>query len=131
MLNLNGLHQAGHDFDTKHISDISSFQNYSRRYLASLRRITDAMLFQIGSNWGGDRKQPLVEARADSEKLEMLSSLLHGSGGTNFTDAYAHHEEDKRIEYSEQQELIKSKHENGHWAFLEQYPGANRKSEVQ
>src|SRR3546814_2247814 len=52
MLHLNVLHHAGHDFDTKHISDISSFQNYSRRYLASLRRITDAMLFQIGSNWG-------------------------------------------------------------------------------
>src|SRR3546814_2691816 len=38
MLHLNVLHHAGHDFDTKHISDISSFQNYSRRYLASLRR---------------------------------------------------------------------------------------------
>src|SRR3546814_246946 len=113
MLHLNVLHHAGHDFDTKHISDISSFQNYSRRYLASLRRITDAMLFQIGSNWGGDRKQPLVEARADSEKLEMLSSLLHESGWTNFTVAYAHHEEDKRIEYSEQHELMNSKNDNG------------------
>src|SRR3546814_6057076 len=75
------------------------------------------MLFQIGSNWGGDRKQPLVEARADSEKLEMLSSLLHESGWTNFTVAYAHHEEDKRIEYSEQHELMKSKNDNGTWAF--------------
>src|SRR3546814_14601697 len=81
------------------------------------------MLFQIGSNWGGDRKQPLVEARADSEKLEMLSSLLHESGWTNFTVAYAHHEEDKRIEYSEQHERMKSKNANGTWPFLDQFTG--------
>src|SRR3546814_8996261 len=98
MLHLNVLHHAGHDFDTKRISDISSFQNYSRRYLASLRRITDAMLFQIGSNWGGDRKQTLVEASADSEKLEMLSSLLHESGWTNFTVDYAHRSEEHTTE---------------------------------
>lgn len=125
MLHLNVLHHAGHDFDAELVTERSGFAEYTRRYLASLREVTDAMLFQMGSNWGGDRNQPLVDGRADAEKLVTFSAWLLNSGWTPLAIAYAHRRENGRIEYNRLDERAagQSGEERYSWAFLDRFPG--------
>ncbi|HEY3519661.1 MAG TPA: hypothetical protein VGK80_01315 [Rhodanobacteraceae bacterium] len=124
MLHLNVLHHAGHDFDAELVPERSGFAGYARRYLSSLREITGEMLFQMGSNWGGDRNQPLVDVRADAEKLETFTAWLRDSGWNLRATAYAHHREDERIEYSRIDGHAGRPGETvGSWAFLDRFPG--------
>lgn len=125
MLHLNVLHHAGHDFDGKLVPERSGFAEYARCYLASLREITGAMLFQIGSNWGGDRNQPLVDVHADAKKLATFEAWLRDSGWTPLAIAYAHHHEDGRIEYERLNERAAGQSGEGSssWSFLDRFPG--------
>lgn len=125
MLHLNVLHHAGHDFDAELVPGRSAFAEYARRYLSSLRNVTNAMLFQLGSNWGGDRNQPLVDVRADAEKLATFGAWLRDSGWTSFIAAYAHHHEKGRIEYENIDSLNtgQSSEDKGSWPFLDRFPG--------
>ena len=125
MLHLNVLHHAGHDFDAELVLEKSGFAEYARRYLTSLRAVTDAMLFQMGSNWGGDRNQPLVDVRADAEKLATFGAWLRDSGWNPLAIAYAHRRENGRIEYERQDEPASGQpgEAAGSWAFLDGFPG--------
>ena len=125
MLHLNVLHHAGHDFDRELVPERSGFAEYARSYLACLREITSAMLFQVGSNWGGDRNQPLVDVRADAEKLATFEAWLGDSGWTTREIAYAHRREDGRIEYNRlgRQASGQPGESVDSWAFLDQFPG--------
>ncbi|MGN2249506.1 hypothetical protein ACFWZ1_05435 [Frateuria sp. GZRe14] len=91
MLHLNVLHHAGHDFDTALVPEKAAFPSYAKRYLALLRERAEGMLFQIGSNWGGDKAQPLVPMRNDLEKLETFTGWLHGANWALRAVAYARH----------------------------------------
>ena len=125
MLHLNVLHHAGHDFDSDLVPERSGFAGYAQRYLSGLREVTRAMLFQMGSNWGGDRNQPLVDVRADAEKLAMFGAWLHDSGWNQLAVAYAHREENGRIEYNRLDEHAakQSGEDSNSWSFLDQFPG--------
>lgn len=76
LLHLNVLHHAGHDFDGDIVQSISEFSDYAVRYLGALRTRAHSMLFQLGSNWGGDKQRPLVGVRDDVLKLRMFSNWL-------------------------------------------------------
>lgn len=80
LLHLNVIHHAGHDYDQKHVPSIGSFDAYAVRYLRALRERAGEMIFQMGSNWGGDRAQPLVPVTADIEKLSLMSRFLLSAG---------------------------------------------------
>jgi len=124
MLHLNVLHHAGHDFDKELVPSLGDFPEYAKRYLSALRHATGAMLFQLGSNWGGDRSQPLIDVRADAGKLALFSGWLRKAGWTPSATAYAHRGDEGRIEYSR---LDESNAELGEasmsWSFLDQFPG--------
>ena len=121
MLHLNVLHHAGHDFDAELVPERSGFAEYIRRYLSSLREVTRSMLFQMGSNWGGDRNQPLVDVRADAEKLATFGGWLRNSGWTPLAIAYAHRGEDGHVEYDRLDE--RAAEQSGSWTFLDRFPG--------
>jgi hypothetical protein len=76
LLHLNVLHHAGHDFDSSIVPNKSAFPQYAQRYLTHLRKRTTEMLFQMGSNWGGDKNQPLVGLRDDLKKLKIFHQWL-------------------------------------------------------
>lgn len=80
LLHLNVLHHAGHDFDVPDVPQKEAFPKYAQRYLSALRERTSGMFFQVGSNWGGDKNQPLVGARDDLAKLEMFAYWLCNAG---------------------------------------------------
>ena len=60
LINFNVLHHAGVDFDRKFISDESNFTDYAQIYLSKLKSKTSMMYFQMGYNWGGNKKKPIV-----------------------------------------------------------------------
>lgn len=100
LLHLNVLHHAGHDFDAELVPGKGGFADYARRYLRELRERADGMFFQMGSNWGGDKRQPLVGVREDVQKLETFSSWL-GSAGWQVTEiAYAMHRADGGVKFT-------------------------------
>lgn len=125
MLHLNVLHHAGHDFDADLVSEKDSFAGYALRYLSALRGITNGMLFQMGSNWGGNRTQPLVNATADMEKLATFDGWLRNSGWDQLAIAYAHRQGNGYIKYNRLNEYIAEQANNPScsWAFLDQFPG--------
>lgn len=80
LLHQNVLHHAGHDFDQHHVPAVGSFPGYAERYLRTLRTHASRMLFQLGSNWGGNKATPWVGTREDARKLCLIMSWLADSG---------------------------------------------------
>ena len=99
LLHLNVLHHAGHDFDGDIVLGRDSFPNYAVDYLRGLRSHARRMLFQVGSNWGGDKQQPLVGAQEDLAKLVLFSGWLDAAGWRIETSAYPRKDVDGKIEY--------------------------------
>ncbi|MGH8040543.1 MAG: class I SAM-dependent methyltransferase [Rudaea sp.] len=106
MLHLNVLHHAGHDFDANLVPERSRFAEYAVRYLGLLRARTDSMFFQIGSNWGGDKQQPLVAVREDREKLDMFSGWLRSADWHIPAIGYATRGPDGEVHYEDLPEAI-------------------------
>lgn len=104
LLHLNVLHHAGHDFDRHQVRSADQFPAYARRYLETLRGRADAIVFQIGSNWGGDKKLPLVPADDDVQKLRVFSGWLHAAGWSQVSTACARHLD--RIRYDDLTEAV-------------------------
>ena len=121
MLHLNVLHHAGYDFDAGLVPTRADFPDYAKRYLSSLRTITKGMLFQMGSNWGGDKKEPLVGVREDVEKLEVFTSLLTVAGWRPERVCYPQKKMDGNILYADM--VDESLPESGHLVFLDDFPG--------
>jgi hypothetical protein len=76
VLLLNVLHHAGYDFDQGLPRTRDAFTAYAVQYLAALATKRALMLFQMGSNWGGDKANPLVERDRHMEKLRYIAALL-------------------------------------------------------
>ncbi|HET6914356.1 MAG TPA: class I SAM-dependent methyltransferase [Rhodanobacteraceae bacterium] len=101
LLHLNVLHHAGHDFDAGLVPTTSEFDDYARRYFELLRERADAMFFQMGSNWGGDKRQPLVGVREDVQKLQVFSGWLRSAGWRVNDVAYAMRGADTRVHFED------------------------------
>ena len=101
LLHLNVLHHAGHDFDDSQVPSIDRFGEYAHRYLELLRKRTGAMFFQMGSNWGGDKRKPLVGVRDDLLKLELISGWLHAAGWRLNRIAYATRDADACVHFAD------------------------------
>lgn len=123
MLHLNVLHHAGHDFDSEQVTDLAHFPEYAISYLRKLRERTGAMLFQMGSNWGGDKSRPLVAVHADAKKLATFSTWLRDSGWTLLVVGYAHRRGDGHIRYDRFVDQQGFNDGSESWAFLNQFPG--------
>jgi hypothetical protein len=99
LLHLNVLHHAGHDFDGSLVRSIDRFGHYAQSYLELLRKRTGTMFFQMGSNWGGDKLQPLVGVRDDLRKLEVFAGWLQAAGWHLDRIAYATRDADTRVHF--------------------------------
>lgn len=94
LLHLNVLHHAGHDFDRDLVSSAQDFPGYAVSYLSRLRRKTAVMVFQMGSNWGGNKATPIVPVRDDCGKIVLFDRILREAGWQVTTIALATHAED-------------------------------------
>jgi hypothetical protein len=76
---LNVLHHAGYDFEPSLPRTREAFDDYAKRFLGRLARTRRHLFFQMGSNWGGDKLNPLVPRDAHVDKLRYMAGLLtHG-----------------------------------------------------
>lgn len=131
LLHLNVLHHAGHDFDTDLVPNRDGFTAYAENYLRALHQVADAMLFQMGSNWGGDKQQPLIGTRDDASKLRLFAALLSKAGWHPEAAAYPHPDAIGSIGYVDidADELLRAVTDalpvtgERSWAFLDQFPG--------
>jgi len=80
LLFLNVLHHAGYDFDVSLERNPGSFRAYALQYLRRLSRKASRLFFQMGSNWGGDKKNPLVPREDDTGKILFAASLFAATG---------------------------------------------------
>lgn len=131
LLHLNVLHHAGSDFDGALVRTRGDFPKYAVDYLAALGEVAPAMLFQMGSNWGGDKGQPLVGTRDDVGKLEMFSTWLQRAGWRPDGIAYASRRDDGPVTYDNlEPTLLRGLAEGGPgaadaraWGWLDRFPG--------
>jgi hypothetical protein len=80
LLNYNVLHHAGVDFDTDMIASVEEYEAYATEYLKRMAHKTKKMVFQIGSNWGGNKLKPLIPLSDDAEKIAFNIRLFKNSG---------------------------------------------------
>jgi len=79
LLFYNVLHHAGVDFDRSGV-DLNTFYDYSLRYIKQLSLKSKYILFQMGSNWGGNKKTPIIPLENDLEKILYNCDLFCSSG---------------------------------------------------
>jgi len=80
VLLLNVVHHAGFDFDPTVPDDNVAFTDYAVAYLRRLRAHGRRLVFQIGSNRGGDKSRPLFPRDDDRTRLAWTAQLLHAAG---------------------------------------------------
>ena len=81
LLHFNVLHHAGHDFDQPHVPSLADFDGYAVNYLTGLRTaVSQALVFQMGSNWGGQKTSPIIGVKDDLNKVNYMANLLDRSG---------------------------------------------------
>lgn len=80
VLLLNVVHHAGFDFD-RHLPDTNAaFTAYTRDYLTRMRQHSRRLVFQIGSNRGGDKTRPVFDRDDDVARLRWTGETLHAAG---------------------------------------------------
>ncbi|MFB0846171.1 DUF1698 domain-containing protein [Paenibacillus oleatilyticus] len=76
MFHLNVLHHAGVDFDNSKVCAIQDFERYAACYLKQLSKKTKTLIFQLGYNWGGDKKKPLMPVNNISEMILYVNNII-------------------------------------------------------
>ena len=77
---LNVLHHAGFDFDGHVADNNAAFTRHAGDYLTRLRGCAGQLVFQIGSNRGGDKTRPVHPRDDDRARLAWTAGLLHDAG---------------------------------------------------
>ena len=80
LLLLNVLHHAGFDFDHEIPDDNEAFTAHAVDYLRRLRDHARQLVFQIGSNRGGDKARPLFPRDDDQRRLGWIAQVLRMAG---------------------------------------------------
>ncbi|MBI5767162.1 MAG: methyltransferase [Verrucomicrobia bacterium] len=99
MLLLNVLHHAGFDFDPQVADTNAAFTAHAIAYLARLRHRCRQLVFQAGSNRGGDKRRPLHAYDDDAARLAWLALVLRESGWQPAHVGYAQVGEGGGIEF--------------------------------
>ena len=80
LIHFNVLHHGGVDFDQKYVMNEHIFSNYARLYLSKLRRFTSFMYFQMGYNWGGNKKKPIISVDNQEAMIRYQANLFMQCG---------------------------------------------------
>lgn len=99
LLNLNVVHHVGHDFDQAIVARREDVPDYVHHHLSALSTRSLNMLFQMGTNWGGVKTEPLVDAWDDVEKLKLMFKWIHDSGWNVSEISYPYIGDCKNIKY--------------------------------
>jgi hypothetical protein len=98
LLNYNVLHHAGVDFDQDKLASEADFQTYAVDYLRRLLPKATRMVFQMGSNWGGNKQKPLVPLDNDAGKI-ALNAQIFKQAGWMIEDIAIHTRKEGRLAY--------------------------------
>jgi hypothetical protein len=98
LLNYNVLHHAGVDFDSDILTSVDDYEAYATEYLKRMAAKTKTMVFQIGSNWGGNKLKPIVPLDDDAGKI-ALNVRLFKNAGWNILDISLHTRLKGSLEY--------------------------------
>ena len=80
LLHFNVMHHAGHDFDSTYVEKIEFLKKYSIDYLKQLRTKTKKIIYQMGYNWGGNKKTPIFPEINGAEMIKGVEKLCNESG---------------------------------------------------
>lgn len=80
VLLLNVVHHAGFDFDQHVPDDNAAYTDHVVAYLRRLRAHTRRLVFQVGSNRGGDKSRPVHPRDDDHQRLRWTSDVLRAAG---------------------------------------------------
>lgn len=107
LLNYNVLHHAGVDFDSALLASVEGYEAYATEYLKRMAAKTKKMVFQIGSNWGGNKLKPIIPLSDDAEKI-AFNARLFKNAGWNILDVSLHTRLSGTLAYrSVSQEVLK------------------------
>lgn len=98
LLNYNVLHHAGVDFDSDLLDSVEGYEAYATEYLKRMAAKTKKMVFQIGSNWGGNKLKPIIPLSDDAEKI-AFNARLFKNAGWNILDISLHTRLNGSLEY--------------------------------
>jgi hypothetical protein len=107
VLLLNVVHHAGFDFDGALPDSNEAFTTYARDYLARLRAHSRRLVFQIGSNRGGDKGRPLFERDNDVARLHWIADVLKAAGWEIDMLGYAQLDEASAVVFRDAPEVIR------------------------
>lgn len=79
VLFFNVLHHAGADFDKNHVPTLDDFEDYAIDYMTRLGKKCNYIFFQMGYNWGGNKKTPIIALEDDAEKVVFTNRVLKNS----------------------------------------------------
>lgn len=80
ILHYNVMHHAGVDFDRALVPDKDSLFDYLIRYMSGVRVHCGRVVFQMGSNWGGNKKEPIIDLQDDAGKIIYNSRFFRRAG---------------------------------------------------
>jgi SAM-dependent methyltransferase len=78
----NVLHHAGADFDSILVKSEKQMFGYLVRYMTELGKHCSRIVYQMGYNWGGNKKHPIVPLQDDEGKYVYTCRFLRQAGWT-------------------------------------------------
>jgi hypothetical protein len=99
LLLFNVLHHAGHDFDANLVKHVTDLEAYCIDYLNKIRDKSSQLIFQMGSNWGGNKALPIIPLKEDARKVCYMAGLLTKAGWTIRKAALPQRNADRNIFY--------------------------------
>lgn len=76
ILLFNVLHHAGADFDKELVPSLDKYEDYVTNYLAEVSKNCKYLVYQMGYNWGGNKKTPIIGLNDDAGKVEFTERIL-------------------------------------------------------
>jgi len=76
ILLFNVLHHAGADFDKALVPSLKEYEDYVIDYLQKVSKNCKYLVYQMGYNWGGNKKRPIIELNDDAGKAIFTERIL-------------------------------------------------------
>lgn len=105
LLYFNVIHHAGSDYDAAVVPSLEVYEDYCIDFMHRLSKRVKYIFFQMGSNWGGNKKTPIIPLDDDAGKYLFIQRIMEKAGWNIERVAYAKIADSKdRYEYFEHDE---------------------------
>lgn len=126
VLLLNVVHHAGFDFDCELPDDNAAYTRYVIAYLQRLRAHARQLVFQIGSNRGGDKSRPVHPRDDDNQRLRWTSDVLRAAGWRMIALGYAQLDDAGAVVFRDAPDALRERANAGALAESEDFFAAAR-----